>query len=228
MLQDLPCDPLDQALAINDRLVPPPSLWKGGDIQTPSFDKDGFSEYARIINSLLYVMMSDRGLARQNMWLLRHFVALQKFAQDVLNLPAGKSVVFGNACDLAELLAIISRVDTISAFLFTDVGDDVWHASIVQAISEKKSTPLGDAVGRFVQLVVEKAIKYDSYREARGVNFFLRHLLSGATMADADHWMTFARKVEKECEPYVEFSIIYSGLTGIGSPLYFVSDYTSN
>jgi len=60
-LQDLPSDPPDYALAVMDRLIPPPSLWKMEQEPLQTFDKAGYSEYARIINTLLGIAIQIEG-----------------------------------------------------------------------------------------------------------------------------------------------------------------------
>ena len=94
MLQTIPSDPPDYSLAIVDRLIPPPSLWKLEQEPLQVFDKAGFSEYARIVNSLLTVAISDRKLARDNLWLLPHFISLYLAAKDALSVLTDDLVLF--------------------------------------------------------------------------------------------------------------------------------------
>ncbi len=103
MLQDLPSDPSDYSLAVVDRLIPPPSLWKMEQEPLQSFDKAGCSEYARIVNTLLAIAISDRKLARDNMWLLPHFISLYVAARDALRSPSDDLVLFDKHTPQQEL-----------------------------------------------------------------------------------------------------------------------------
>lgn len=200
MLQALPSDPSDYSLAIVDRLIPPPSLWKMDQKPLQAFDKTGFSEYARIINTLLTIAISDRTLARDNMWLLPHFISLYLVAKDALSAPSDDLVLFDKHIAHQELKDIVTRVETLSAFLLSDVADDSWHSTVVQSLVKNDKTRIGDSLGHFVHGLMSSSNQKDSVRDSRILHFVVRHLLKGSSTSDADQWMLFARQMEKKGE----------------------------
>jgi E3 ubiquitin-protein ligase listerin len=207
MLQALPSDPSDYSLATVDRLIPPPSLWKLEQEPLQAFDKTGLSEYARIVNTLLSVAISDRKLARDNMWLLTHFVQLYLAAKDALSSPSDDLVLFDKHIAHQELKDMITRVETLSAFLLSDISDDNWHLMVTQSLAQNDNARISDTMGQFVYGLMSSSQRKDSVRDSRILHFVVRHLLSGSSASDADQWMLFARQLEKKGEPgYVHIS----------------------
>ncbi|KAI5116021.1 hypothetical protein M0805_005027, partial [Coniferiporia weirii] len=202
MLDDLPTNPIDPILAIVDPLVPPPSTWKEEENVNPSYDRAGLSEYARVVSALLTIAADNRYLVRSDVWLLRHFLTLSLAAVDRMMLRSVESAFFSQTVSESVLRDIDAKVKTLMSFLLANVGEEGWHAAVTQSFlkgSIRAETGfLDENITNFVMMVLSAASKGDTIRESRVLYTVMRHILNSATSADAEQWMTLARRVEKQ------------------------------
>ena len=201
LLSELPHNPLDPTLVIVDPLIPPRSLWKIESPHQPQYDSSGFSEYARIVTSLISVATTDRILARENPWLLRHFLTLSMAAADCLSLPSVESAFFSQNVSPDILHEIVSRTQALTSFLLTDdVADDNWRSlltAFIQGVTSPEN-PEGSQLSTFVMNCLSHALQDGSIRESRVLYTIVKHLLNGAAVADAEQWILLARRLEKQ------------------------------
>ncbi|EJD05481.1 uncharacterized protein FOMMEDRAFT_103536 [Fomitiporia mediterranea MF3/22] len=201
LLYDLPSNPVDPILAIVDPLIPPQSMWKDvpNRVRLP-YDRSGLCEFARVVNSLLLVASKSRDFARQNIWLLRHFLILSLAASERRLVPSATSAFF--SCNVPEsiLEEITTRVKALTAFLLSDVGDEDWHASLIQTYEKGKN---GDQTvfayrnfPSFVLHMLESAARRDDLQESRAFCTVVQYVLNGAVRKDAEQWMTLAKRLE--------------------------------
>ena len=193
VLYSVPLNPLDVCLTVVDPLVPPKSTWKKENLATPSYDLIGLSEYARLVNALLQVLINDRQKARENLWALRHFIILANAISAGLNLPDAENCVFSKTASHTFLEAIVAQIQRMTTLLLIAPTSDTWHLTLTQ-----KNLRLLDPLGEFVSSAVEKSKTTDSYRDSAALYTILRHILKGATRDDANSWLSLARKAEKQ------------------------------
>lgn len=198
MLKVSPTNPPYPALAVVDPLVPPLSQ-RGESASTSgvTYDVDGYSEYARIVNAMLEFVSRDRFLARKNVWLLQHFLILERSASDFLMLSGEPSPFFRKNVPETLLRSIIERVQSLTAFLISDVGDANWHRSVVGSLTNPGSSSSNGAIGDFINSLLAKSRQHDTVQNSRLFYTVMKHVLSDADRVDAEHWMTLGRGLER-------------------------------
>ena len=213
MLKDIPANPIHPALVIVDPLIPPQSLWDDHDSSASliSYDTDGYSEYTRVVAALLEVVSEDRYIARSNIWLLRHFLALQSGVIDLLMFPSEPSHFFAKDIPATLLERMNEKIETLTAFLLPDVGEGAWHKDLTTSVLHLTPTSQSDPVSLCVHMLLTKAHDHDSVQNARSLYTTMRHVLSDAVREDAEQWMLLARKIEKRSTSLILF-LRYSGL----------------
>ncbi len=197
MLDALPSTPLDASLAVVDPLVPPSVQYRSLKFTNDGFDTQGLTKYARIVHGLLLHLVNDRQTARENLWVLHHFLALALYAEESKHLPAAESPVFSKTVPRATLQGILDRVQQATAYLLSSTTDEKWHTTVTNALVNQAPATGLDGVGQLVVDLVNRTKRYDTIRESRILHMILRHALSTATKADSEQWMLVARKLEK-------------------------------
>ncbi|OCH91295.1 hypothetical protein OBBRIDRAFT_887096 [Obba rivulosa] len=208
MLDRLPSVPLDASLAVIDPLVPPLSLYEPEFVKNPAFDIVGFSQYARVVGTMVRHLATARHAAKENMWILRHLLAFGLYADEWLNVPYVQSPLFWSHASKAVLKELISKIQQLTTYLLSSMQEDGWHAAVVNAILAGKSETLDDA-GKAVYDLVEHGKREDAIRESRILRTVLQHVLSGSTKEEADQWILLARKIEKQA-PQTSLAIALS------------------
>ena len=197
MLDALPSTPLDASLAIADPLVPPSVQYRPLKFVREEFDTQGLIKYARVVYGLLLHLADDRQTAKENAWVLHHFIALALYAEELKHLPAAESPVFAQTVTRATLQGILDRVQQVTTYLLSSTTDEKWHTTVTNALVNQGPAASLDGVGQLVVNLVNRTKRYDTIRESRILHTILRHALSTATKADAEQWMLVARKLEK-------------------------------
>ncbi|KAJ7669444.1 hypothetical protein DFH06DRAFT_1321521 [Mycena polygramma] len=202
MLDALPADPPAASLAVLHPHLPPASALRPLK-DAAAHDARGYTAYARIVAGLLHALAGDRRAAKtQHVWALRHVIALAIAAEDLLAVPAAPSALFDARApdlDLGELTALAARAQQLTTYLLTAAVEDGWCARVLEAVSADKAL-VGSGTGALPGLLVELvgcARRTDGSRECRVLDRVLRHVLQDADKAEADLWVTFARKIEK-------------------------------
>ncbi|GBE89079.1 hypothetical protein SCP_1500820 [Sparassis crispa] len=197
MLDALPSMPADPSLAAMDPLVPPSSQYEYEWSHTEAFDHAGYSEYSRIINGLLLHLIQDRQAARENMWALRHFLALSLYADDFVKVPFAQSPVFKPHLPKTVLQELQSRVQQVTTYLLSSSQEEGWHASAVNEVLSGSAISHTDEVGRLIGDLIEHAKHDDTVRESRILYMILQHVLNNSSKGEANLWMSLCRKLEK-------------------------------
>ncbi|EJD43916.1 hypothetical protein AURDEDRAFT_185239 [Auricularia subglabra TFB-10046 SS5] len=103
-------------------------------------------------------------------------------------LSAERALARDNLWVLAHLALLPpAQSDLLAAYLLVPPSDDGWHAAVAEGRAN-------DALGAAVSTVVRACA---THREAVGVAWLLRRLLSGAEVADAEAWIKAARGMER-------------------------------
>lgn len=195
MLDNLPSDPIHSSLAVLDPRLPPSSAFKKSGTPEEHYDNLGYSSYARIVSALLQFLVEDRPTAKQNLWALRHLLALSIYADDSLKIPTRPSVVVKPHVP-KNLLEIIIKVQQITAYLLTASTDDQFHLAVIGAISANQHDASLEGLGRMLVHLVTCAKQDDNIRDSRILRLVLQHLFSDVSKESADQWMVLARRLE--------------------------------
>lgn len=199
MLGRLPSVPGDSSLAVLDALIPPASLYTESGIADPEVDASGLSEYARVVEALLLILLEDRHMAKTTGWALRHLLALALYADDLLRVPNSRGSVFAATTSKVMLNELIARARQIATYvLSSSPQDDGWHTAVVNAITAEKENPGLDAVGTLVYDLVSDGKRFDTVRESRILHVVLEHTLGNASKDDADQWVQLGRRMERQ------------------------------
>ncbi|KAK7439775.1 hypothetical protein VKT23_017349 [Stygiomarasmius scandens] len=219
LLDLLPPDPIDPSLAVLDPLIPPSSCFSQAsedeDATTPpSYDTYGYSSYARLIIALVHIILDiDRQLSRkkENMWLLGHLLAAEMYAEDLINVPEGKSVVFSSAAIISsstvndesmseaelDLAEVIVRIQQIVTYVLTSATMEGWRTRALGVLDGKGSVGELESHAKFLVDVVQRSLHKDTSRECRVLYSVLQHILDDVDKEEAEAWILFARKIEK-------------------------------
>ena len=210
MLDELSPDAIDPSIAILDPLIPPFTLQPHSKTakSKKETDRRGFATYARIVNALLQVFIEDRQLAKQALWVLRHFLALSVYALDLRNVPSptfsssallssskhdsnNYSPVFDHdVVTIGALRDVVSRVKQVCVYLLgSAVGQDdggSWRKVVLEKLlkdaptSGKIESPKRgmNQVQQFLWDVIVYAKEKDKLRDTRVLKVVLESVFS--------------------------------------------------
>ncbi|KAH9041508.1 hypothetical protein EDB83DRAFT_2409286 [Lactarius deliciosus] len=199
MLCNLRLDPATASLAILDPLIPPQSSFETAEGPDCESDQQGLGAYARGVTALLYTYADDRGLARANLWALRHFLALATYAEELLAVPSLPNPAFSRTAPENVLRDITAKAQQLTAYLLmTAAADDNWRVNAITSLLNGRRTNSLDGLASFTVELIEHAQDEDDGLHARIVHAVLRHVLRDATRDEADQWMLLARKLEND------------------------------
>lgn len=207
-LDDLLCnlrlDPATASLAILQPLIPPTSSFETAEGPDCEGDQQGLGVYARGVMALLYSYMENRDLARNNIWALRHFLALAIYAEELLEVPTLPNPAFSRTVAKDVLQDVLIKVPQLTAYLLTTAGaDDGWQADVVKSLlNGKRNTSFGD-LATFTVDLMQWAQDEDDSLHARILYTILQHALRDASREEADEWLLLARKLERNCKSIV-------------------------
>ncbi|KAG6883962.1 hypothetical protein C0993_002462 [Termitomyces sp. T159_Od127] len=218
-------DPIHPSLAVVTPLIPPSSAFTSTSSQCVSrnangtdFDKRGFSSYARIVSALLHVFIEDRQVAKQNLWALRHFLALELYAQDFISVPGAWSRVFAAEAIHARLETLVVKVEQIAMYVLTLSTSEGWREAALAAVIGSGSQPSSSSSSQvatsgplpaFLVDTIQRARDSDWVRETRILRNVLQHVFYDVDREEADRWLVLARKIEG-IAPETSMAIVYS------------------
>jgi hypothetical protein len=212
-------DPISPSLAVLDPLIPPASMFSEDPVPIPQCDDLGYSSYARVASGLLHVFLHDRQLAKDNLWALRHIVALELYASDFLNVHGARSPVFDERAYGSDLEGLISKAQQVTTYLLTSSTDEGWRSRVVSAIMEDKEISSSDGVAGFLADLIRQAARMDNIRESRILRHVLRHVLDKVESDEAERWMLLARRLERKGSwPRHAVKLIHILLLRLSSP----------
>ncbi|KAJ7249410.1 hypothetical protein C8J57DRAFT_1239861 [Mycena rebaudengoi] len=145
-------------------------------------------------------LVDDRRSAKENVWVLRHILALALYAEDLLAVPAAASPVFdssSSALDLGGLAELGKRAQQVATYLLTASVEDGWRERVLVAATDDKPLVGGGALPSLLLDLIKFARRRDGSRDCRVLGRVLRNVLHDADKAEADLWMLFAKKIEK-------------------------------
>jgi hypothetical protein len=203
MLNDLPSEPLHLSLAIFEPLIGSSPVSTEPSPAYTVYDNRGFSSYSRVVFTLLCVCLDDWRLARENMWVLRHLIALQLYAADFLRLPTLRSPVFGSQAVKPALTELLDKVRQLTTYVLASSVEDGWHAKVVAAALQRQSPGKLGSLGEFVVDLISRSVASDSIREFRILRVVLQRILRNTNKDEADQWVLLARKIEKKGESFL-------------------------
>ncbi|KAI0084737.1 hypothetical protein BDY19DRAFT_969852 [Irpex rosettiformis] len=208
MLESMSGQPTSATLAVIDPLVLP-GEWDEVDLTHVIYDAVGLSSYARLVVTLLLHFLQHRELARQNLWALRHFLALRISAQDVLDVPQSASPIFSKAVSRTELLDLVQKVDQISAYLLSGDHEEGWLAQLASRLGQNKTNEQSPEIEILMKVLLASREGPNAHREARILRLVLHHLFANAGKMGAEGWLVLARGVERTA-PHAAMAITYS------------------
>lgn len=191
------------ALSILDSLVPSSSYTgsPGNRNESPVYDSQGCSPYARTRIALLELVTLDRRLLQENIWVIPQLITLEIFSRDFVALPSHSNPLFsvtGGTRNAHERLMIKSQ--RTLAYALSSLGSDLtaaWHRDLTTLLRKAKSKPanglglgsLADVVaGAFWASATKGAVLH-----ARIFHGLLRGLLREGTVEASDMWLTLAQ-----------------------------------
>ncbi|KAG5637584.1 hypothetical protein H0H81_004035 [Sphagnurus paluster] len=209
LLDQLSHDPIHPSLAVIDSLIPPAAAFDDDNQTMGRFDSRGFSSYARVVEALLQVFVEDRNLAKQNLWALRHFQALEIYAQDFISIPSARSGVFGAEAIQANLDTLVLRIEQVTTYILTS-SNESWRELALGALVDGKS--LGSEVGlsSFLVDTIQRSRDSDTSLDSRIVRSVLQHVFHDVEKAEADRWILLARKIETKVAPETSMALVYA------------------
>ncbi|KAG6877121.1 hypothetical protein C0993_010124 [Termitomyces sp. T159_Od127] len=218
-------DPIHPSLAVVTPLIPPSSAFVSTSSESVSrnanetdFDKRGFSSYARIVSALLHVFIEDRQVAKQNLWALRHFLALELYAQDFISVPGAWGRVFAAEAIHARLEMMVAKVEQIATYVLTSSTSEGWREAALAAVMGSGSQPSSSSssqvatsgpLSAFLVDTIQRARDSDRSRETRILRNVLQHVFYDVDEEEADRWLVLARKIEGFA-PETSMAIVYS------------------
>lgn len=210
-LEDIAYSP-HPIIAATDNLVPE-------EESSPGSSKATISTYTRVAWGLAIAAISDRQLAKHNTWVLKHMLLLQQLAEDrLLTSGAGGPDTFGKDVSDDSIRTLINTVQKVTAYLFSGISStDISHAAVVETL--KTDNPIADPILAVIVELCRIGMRQDGVMVARLVRGVLAQLLRGASKADADTWITFARTARRTA-PYTAEAIFNAVVsTGVETPL---------
>ena len=196
MLEKLSPNPIHSSLAVVETLLLSDSAFEDPNL-SQLYDDEGYSSYARLTSGLLRVFVQDRQIAKENMWALRHFLALALYANDFLRIPWGQSPAFNRRALKAGLDDMILKVQQVTTYLLTSSPDDGWRSNVIAVVNGDKSIENSDMLARFLVDLIRNTQRLDNIREARILRNVLHHVLDKADKDEADQWVLLARRKER-------------------------------
>lgn len=201
MLDKLSPDSIDPSIAVLDPIVPPSAVKRSPIVAA---DSRGFSSYARVTNALLHILIEDRTLLKQNIWTLRHFIALSLYAHDLQRVPSANSPAFEPKALTSALSDIIVKVEQVTTYILRSSSDDRWQSEALNNILLDKNDKHVDSpnhLSRALFEIINFSRNRDTTRDCRVLKTVLNYVLDDVDKAEGGLWVQLARKYEKHGTP---------------------------
>ncbi|KAF7323573.1 Delta-9 fatty acid desaturase protein [Mycena kentingensis (nom. inval.)] len=197
MLDALPTSPASPALAVlHPHLSPNAS--RSSKAANKAYDDHGLSGYARIVSALSQALTDDRRAAKDNVWALRHVLALALYAADTIAAASVPTPVFDiTRVSSAELSLLVAKAQQLETYIVTSAADDGWRSRLLAAVTNDKPLVGETPVARLLVELIGAVRREDASRDCRVLAGVLRHVLQDADKAEAELWLGLARKIEK-------------------------------
>ncbi|KAG6865555.1 hypothetical protein C0991_001559 [Blastosporella zonata] len=218
ILDELSPDPIHPSLAVIQPLIPPASAFTEPARTSTMFDQRGFSTYARIVDALLQVFIEDRQIAKNNLWAIRHFQALELYVQDFISIPSAKSEVFAAEAIHASLETLVSRVEQVTTYILTSSTNERWRETALAAALDNRPSTSSGTLTAFLGDIIQRSRTSDNLRDSRILRNILQHVFRDVEKDEADRWMQLARKVEATA-PETSMVIVFAVTNFAPEPL---------
>jgi hypothetical protein len=196
LLINLHPSPIDNSLSVLDPLIPPPVF--AADTPKHSASSRATSPYDRLVRAFVHVFYHDRAKARSSLWVLRHLIVHQLYAQDWLSVRKDPGM-FGSDTDAVHISDMLEKTKVLVAYMFhaalADAGDG-WRSGLVEALTQNIQTPRSP-LSDFLQGLIQSSIESDTIREARVANIVFSRLFEDMEKDEADKWMNYAKLIQK-------------------------------
>ncbi|KAG6916946.1 hypothetical protein DXG01_004633 [Tephrocybe rancida] len=209
MLDQLSPDPIHPSLAVVNPLIPPAASFTKISRTRMTFDRRGFSSYARVVDALLQIFVENRQISKHNVWALQHFQALELYAQDFISMPSAKSEVFAADAIHASLETLVFRVEQVTTYILTSSADEGWREVALAAALDNKRPSSAGTLTMFLFDTIQRSRTSDSPRECRILRNVLQHIFHDVNKDEAERWMLLARKVELTA-PETSMAIVFA------------------
>ncbi|KAJ8507641.1 hypothetical protein ONZ45_g9999 [Pleurotus djamor] len=189
-LELLHAEPAHRSLALVDPIV------SDTDSEDAAALADAGLSYARIITTLLRYLRDKPAVVADNLWTLRHILALSIYASDLRDIPHIPSPVFSGLDSTGGVLARVVREcdDVLQSSLLGGAGD--WRRKVIDAVQSGQSSSLA-GLSAFVAESIVLSVKEETQRDARILSRVLTCVLQDVTADEVDLWIGLARKLEK-------------------------------
>ncbi|KAI3605699.1 delta 9-fatty acid desaturase [Moniliophthora roreri] len=218
ILDGIPSDPINASLAVLDSLIPPASMFSDEEqsVSTPEVDSRGYTLYGRLATALLHIALDNRLLAKSNVWILRHLLALSLYAEDLINVPTANSPIFDKKALNFDLSDLIVKVHQIATYVLTSGDNEDCTRNALDVLTGKTKSEAGlSAKARFLVDLIRSSQATETIREFRVLSYVLQHLFDDVEREEAELWTGFARTIEKSA-PNTSIAVL-SAISVFGS-----------
>ncbi|KAJ7584094.1 hypothetical protein C8J56DRAFT_1005201 [Mycena floridula] len=191
-------DPIDSTLAVDNPIIPLASEFSKSVENRPHFNYRGFSSYAEVVTTMLDVCLDNRQAAKENMWALRHFMALALYIEDYLAVPHATSPMFDPEALKTDLKAVLVKIETLTTYILTSPSRHAWKRVILASLIEDTSAHHHEPLSVFLIDVLQYATFTDNSRDNRILWATLRHILKDTDKIEADAWLAYSKHIEPE------------------------------
>ncbi|KAG8896139.1 hypothetical protein FRB99_009054, partial [Tulasnella sp. 403] len=166
-----------------------------------SFDKWGFSSYARLTTALLHTFSLDHHFSPHQTWALKHLSLLERLADDYASDSEVDNAMFGPDANRGHVERIQEEAARIQTYAFATLMNDVeagWHVSLCNRLrrGKGKSNSEDDPLVNLVEEIYFDALanEVSNVKGCRLLRRVLHALLkTGDTMVnDTDQWIAVA------------------------------------
>ncbi|KAG8915687.1 hypothetical protein FRC00_001212 [Tulasnella sp. 408] len=184
--------------------------------QTPgpvTYDRDGLSEYGRVLAALLEIFKWDRQVLSRHPEMIGYLLLLECAAEDLTLDPEEPNAIFGPAVDRTFVASLEEDISMAITYVFSSAVASLspnWHQQICSSLKTNAPAPDDEILSR----VVRKAFHGATNTETKGVRDLrifrkvLAHVFKTGdiTAAEAEQWILLSDSIRKQA-PQASLSI---------------------
>lgn len=147
-------------------------------------------------------------MAKQNLWAVRHLLAMSVYAGDLVDSGFGGlnwNPVFGSAVRKDDLVELKENVKKLLVYLVNSWAERglEWRKDVLTRLASGQGRSEGfTPPQRFLWDLIEASRKTDTTREARVLKLVLEAVLASGyedrlDLSEADQWVVLAKKFEQ-------------------------------
>lgn len=179
--------------------------------QTPgpvTYDRDGLSEYGRVLAALLEMFKWDRQVLGRHPQMIGYLLLLECAAEDLTLDPEEPNAIFGPTVDRTFVASLEEDISMAITYVFSSAvtsSSPNWHQQICSALKTNAPAPDDGILSR----VVSKAFRGATSTETSGVRDLriFRKVLAQViktgdiTASEADQWILLSDSIRKQGKP---------------------------